>query len=186
MDGLEHCTCEIPYSWIFDVVVLTCMFLLGTQDTNGGPNWANNSADAPIMIDPKLPNRFYKQPSWFILAHVSFFMVYSTKFQWWWDFIDITLCSSGFCSTELRHLEHNLAIPHWSFLFSHTWEQDCHVSSLHDIPFAILFIQRSIIGRLLLNRDLHDVPVSVKVPSKGQLELFVEKRSIMTVIFDMN
>jgi hypothetical protein len=37
----------------------------------GGPTWADNFVDAPIIIDRNLPDRFYKQPMWYALAHVG-------------------------------------------------------------------------------------------------------------------
>lgn len=38
----------------------------------GGPSWANNFVDSPIIVDAKL-NRFYKQPMYYVLAHFTRF-----------------------------------------------------------------------------------------------------------------
>jgi glucosylceramidase len=34
----------------------------------GGPNWANNFVDAPILIN-KTTDEFYKQPMFYFMAH---------------------------------------------------------------------------------------------------------------------
>lgn len=43
-------------------------------DTNGGPNWAKNFVDAPILVDEKGGQEFYKQPMYYILGHFSKFL----------------------------------------------------------------------------------------------------------------
>lgn len=42
-------------------------------DTTGGPNWAGNRVDAPILVDPAA-GRWWLQPSFYYLAHFSRFM----------------------------------------------------------------------------------------------------------------
>jgi glucosylceramidase len=42
-------------------------------DLEGGPNWAKNYVDSPIIVD-KTKNEFYKQPMYYVLAHFSRFM----------------------------------------------------------------------------------------------------------------
>ena len=39
----------------------------------GGPNWAGNEVDAPVIVDA-VNNEFYKQPMYYALAHVSRYM----------------------------------------------------------------------------------------------------------------
>ncbi|KRX91365.1 putative glucosylceramidase 3 [Trichinella pseudospiralis] len=39
-------------------------------DMDGGPNWANNTVDSPVIVD-KENNAFYKQPMFYILGHFS-------------------------------------------------------------------------------------------------------------------
>lgn len=42
-------------------------------DMSGGPNWANNFVDAPIIVNPET-DEFYKNPMWYALGHFSKFM----------------------------------------------------------------------------------------------------------------
>ena len=42
-------------------------------DMQGGPNWAGNFVDAPIISNPE-KGEFYKQPMYFALAHISRFI----------------------------------------------------------------------------------------------------------------
>ena len=42
-------------------------------DRQGGPNWAGNFVDAPIIVDPS-KGEFYKQPMYFAMAHISRFI----------------------------------------------------------------------------------------------------------------
>uniref|UniRef100_A0A6G1SJP1 Glucosylceramidase n=1 Tax=Aceria tosichella TaxID=561515 RepID=A0A6G1SJP1_9ACAR len=42
-------------------------------DLKGGPNWAGNYVDSPIIVD-KSKNEFYKQPMYYVLGHFSRFM----------------------------------------------------------------------------------------------------------------
>ena len=42
-------------------------------DMNGGPNWANNFVDAPIIVNAAA-DEFYKQPMYYGLAHFSKFL----------------------------------------------------------------------------------------------------------------
>ncbi|EZA51682.1 hypothetical protein DMN91_003573 [Ooceraea biroi] len=39
-------------------------------DTSGGPNWAKNNVDSPIIVN-KTANEFYKQPMFYVLGHFS-------------------------------------------------------------------------------------------------------------------
>jgi glucosylceramidase len=44
-------------------------------DTEGGPNWAGNVVDAPILVDTKTGSgRWYLNPSFFYLSHFSRFI----------------------------------------------------------------------------------------------------------------
>jgi glucosylceramidase len=43
-------------------------------DLQGGPNWAKNECDAPILLDTENGTRFYKQPMYYALAHFSAFL----------------------------------------------------------------------------------------------------------------
>ena len=43
-------------------------------DLQGGPNWAKNYVDAPIIVDPS-QGIFYKQPMYYALGHISRFLV---------------------------------------------------------------------------------------------------------------
>jgi len=43
-------------------------------DMSGGPNHAGNVVDAPILVDPKQPEVFYKQPMYYVMAHFSHFV----------------------------------------------------------------------------------------------------------------
>lgn len=47
-------------------------------DLGGGPNWANNFVDAPIIIDTE-NDRFYKQPTFYVMGHFSKFIVPGAK-----------------------------------------------------------------------------------------------------------
>uniref|UniRef100_A0A914V756 Glucosylceramidase n=1 Tax=Plectus sambesii TaxID=2011161 RepID=A0A914V756_9BILA len=42
-------------------------------DTKGGPNWVNNFADSPIIIDAS-KGEFYKQPMFYVMGHFSKFI----------------------------------------------------------------------------------------------------------------
>lgn len=39
-------------------------------DLEGGPNWVDNPVDAPIIVNAT-SGEFYKQPTYYILAHFS-------------------------------------------------------------------------------------------------------------------
>ncbi|KAE9297832.1 putative glucosylceramidase 4 [Phytophthora fragariae] len=43
-------------------------------DTTGGPNWAKNFVDAPILVDELSGAEFYKQPMFYIMGHFSKFV----------------------------------------------------------------------------------------------------------------
>jgi glucosylceramidase len=43
-------------------------------DLKGGPNWANNECDSPIILDTNNKTKFYKQPMYYTLAHFSSFV----------------------------------------------------------------------------------------------------------------
>ena len=43
-------------------------------DLEGGPNWAGNFVDAPIIVDPD-QGLFYKQPMYYALGHISRFLI---------------------------------------------------------------------------------------------------------------
>lgn len=44
---------------------------------DGGPNWANNQVDSPIIVDAS--DHFYKQPMYYALAHFSKYIVPGSK-----------------------------------------------------------------------------------------------------------
>ncbi|RMX67539.1 hypothetical protein KXD40_003377 [Peronospora effusa] len=48
-------------------------------NTNGGPNWANNMVDAPILVDAQNGAEFYKQPMYYIMGHFSKFVPPGSK-----------------------------------------------------------------------------------------------------------
>ncbi|XP_027197356.2 lysosomal acid glucosylceramidase-like [Dermatophagoides pteronyssinus] len=51
-------------------------------DLNGGPNWAGNMVDAPIIINATA-NEYYKQPSFYAMGHFSKFLPpNSTRIHW--------------------------------------------------------------------------------------------------------
>ncbi|GAB9477345.1 putative glucosylceramidase 3 [Globisporangium polare] len=51
-------------------------------DTNGGPNWAKNFVDAPILVDEVGGKEFYKQPMYYVMGHFSKFVpAGSTRFD---------------------------------------------------------------------------------------------------------
>jgi glucosylceramidase len=43
-------------------------------DLTGGPNWANNFVDSPIIVNATA-NEFYKQPMFYVLGHFSKFII---------------------------------------------------------------------------------------------------------------
>ena len=43
-------------------------------DLQGGPNWAGNFVDAPIIVEPEA-GVFYKQPMYYALGHISRFLI---------------------------------------------------------------------------------------------------------------
>ncbi|KAG7379404.1 hypothetical protein PHYPSEUDO_008666 [Phytophthora pseudosyringae] len=47
--------------------------------TDGGPNWAKNMVDAPILIDEQDGAEFYKQPMFYIMGHFSKFVPPGSK-----------------------------------------------------------------------------------------------------------
>ncbi|KAH7484853.1 hypothetical protein KRP22_006019 [Phytophthora ramorum] len=44
-------------------------------NTTGGPNWADNQVDAPILVDEEGGAEFYKQPIYYVMGHFSKFLV---------------------------------------------------------------------------------------------------------------
>lgn len=40
-------------------------------DTKGGPNWASNFVDSPIIVNAKA-DEFYKQPMFYALGHFRY------------------------------------------------------------------------------------------------------------------
>lgn len=43
-------------------------------DENGGPNYVNNTVEAPIILNTTTANEFYKQPIFYVLGHFSKFV----------------------------------------------------------------------------------------------------------------
>ncbi|TOF78277.1 glucosylceramidase, partial [Vibrio parahaemolyticus] len=43
-------------------------------DILGGPNWANNFLDSPVIVDTEA-NEFYKQPMFYTIGHLSKFVI---------------------------------------------------------------------------------------------------------------
>lgn len=66
-------------NYLFNIIEDLNHWVVGWTDWNlaldkqGGPNWANNFVDAPIIIDPD-NGEFYKQPMFYALGHVSRFL----------------------------------------------------------------------------------------------------------------
>ena len=46
--------------------------ILILSSTKGGPNWAQNTVDAPIIVDEDV-GEYYKQPMYYALGHVTRF-----------------------------------------------------------------------------------------------------------------
>ena len=53
-------------NYFFQVFLLKLSF-------QGGPNWAGNFVDAPIIVNPE-DGEFYKQPMYYALGHISRFI----------------------------------------------------------------------------------------------------------------
>ncbi|XP_069191273.1 uncharacterized protein [Procambarus clarkii] len=47
-------------------------------DMDGGPNWASNQVDAPIIVN-KRADEFYKQPMFYVMGHFSKFVVAGSR-----------------------------------------------------------------------------------------------------------
>ena len=47
-------------------------------DMSGGPNWVNNLADSPIIVNAA-KDEFYKQPMFYAMGHFSKFVVPGSK-----------------------------------------------------------------------------------------------------------
>ena len=47
-------------------------------DLNGGPNWQDNRADSPIIVNATA-DEFYKQPMYYAIGHFSKFVVPGSK-----------------------------------------------------------------------------------------------------------
>ncbi|POM61800.1 Glycosyl hydrolase family 30 protein [Phytophthora palmivora] len=64
-----------------DIINDLASFASGWTDWNlvlnatGGPNWADNQVDAPILVDEEGGAEFYKQPMYYIMGHFSKFLV---------------------------------------------------------------------------------------------------------------
>jgi glucosylceramidase len=43
-------------------------------DMKGGPNWAGNVVDAPIIAEAESGDTFYKQPMYYYLGHFTKFL----------------------------------------------------------------------------------------------------------------
>ncbi len=43
-------------------------------DMKGGPNWANNVVDAPIILNTDDKNEYYKNPMFYYLGHFAKFI----------------------------------------------------------------------------------------------------------------
>lgn len=76
--NLVH-TCAHSHLRHAGVVVLDWNFCL---DMSGGPNWAGNECDSPILVDspdaasalPGTVTTFYKQPMYYYFGHVAAFV----------------------------------------------------------------------------------------------------------------
>ncbi|KAJ9573852.1 hypothetical protein L9F63_008776 [Diploptera punctata] len=66
-------------AYAYDIIQVTNNWVTGWVDWNialdpqGGPNWANNFVDAPIIVNATA-DEFYKQPMYYVLAHFSKFV----------------------------------------------------------------------------------------------------------------
>lgn len=52
-------------------------------DTKGGPNWANNLVDSPIIVE-SIADIFYKQPMFYAMGHfryIQFFLINHIKYN---------------------------------------------------------------------------------------------------------
>jgi len=63
-----------------DILRDVAAYAVGWTDWNivlnmkGGPNWAKNEVDAPVLVDTENRNKFYLQPSFYYLGHFSKFV----------------------------------------------------------------------------------------------------------------
>lgn len=46
-------------------------------DESGGPNWAKNNVDSPIIVIPQ-KDQFYKQPMFYAISHFSKFVTHGS------------------------------------------------------------------------------------------------------------
>ncbi|XP_067666262.1 lysosomal acid glucosylceramidase-like isoform X2 [Haliotis asinina] len=95
--GTEACTGELPWddkvalgSWkraqqyTHDIIQDLNHWVTGwtdwniALDTQGGPNWANNFVDSPVIVNATA-KEFYKQPMFYALGHFSKFIVPGAK-----------------------------------------------------------------------------------------------------------
>lgn len=64
----------------FDILYDLNAFAVGWTDWNialdmeGGPNWAKNTVDSPILVDTKDGGTFYKNPMFYYMGHFSKFI----------------------------------------------------------------------------------------------------------------
>ncbi|CAG2059122.1 unnamed protein product, partial [Timema podura] len=85
---ITHISTQVPVylgSWsrgeryMSSIIEVTNHWVVGWVDWNlvldldGGPNWANNTVDAPIIVNATA-DEFYKQPMFYALAHFSKFV----------------------------------------------------------------------------------------------------------------
>ena len=58
---------------IFQKFLKLFQIIITALDMNGGPNWAYNYVDAPIIVNEE-EDEFYKNPMYYGLAHFSKFL----------------------------------------------------------------------------------------------------------------
>lgn len=63
------------------------MYFLGL-DLQGGPNWAGNFVDAPIIVNKKA-DEFYKQPMFYIMGHFRYVLRKHNATKIWRQFSNI-------------------------------------------------------------------------------------------------
>lgn len=66
---------EYAANYAHDIIQNLLYHVVGWTDWNiwldeqGGPNWAGNFVDAPIIVDTLSKDQFYKQPMYYIMGH---------------------------------------------------------------------------------------------------------------------
>ncbi|KAJ9573851.1 hypothetical protein L9F63_008775, partial [Diploptera punctata] len=129
-----------------DIIQVTNNWVTGWVDWNialdeqGGPNWANNFVDAPIIVNATA-DEFYKQPMYYVLAHFSKFVPQGSQ-------------RIQLSTTDNKGIE--------------------NVAFVDPNGNTVL---------IFLNRNEEPVSAAVKDANHGVLNLNIEARSIISVIY---